>query len=461
MPTFPSRHLFSGASAVGIFLLVLSILPFVAGCGDSGGKSDKASPLPLVPVENTVPASGERFGRGLPGVGTLNAISNSDLQAVQAGSIATAVAGANIGAYLPVGTLMPATTSAQAASRIEPSSVYGSELLPVRLSELYTVRSAVVATLTAGIQTLVSTVDAASGTTTPTVAWPAFLIPHGYVADDLRLIGLSAGTGTGTTAPPLPVFQIMDTFGKVAFSFTGAEISAAGNLPARVFTPVSVPLSQVRLYPVSADVDRPWRIVAAGGPGAFAQVAMRVHETPDLSTEGVVALPLTSGALQVTLTWNTTADIDLHMVEPGDGTASPTRVHYGNPYGNTLIMDREDNTDGSDGFGPENIFMPSEKTPIGNGSYSIFLHYYQAWPAYSPSGRTTCLVRVKTKSETRVFERVLEASGTMAMVAEISYAGDGTTTILEKVASSPTPWSPPGPGQLGNRRGKTARILSW
>ncbi|MFZ2956641.1 MAG: hypothetical protein WA705_07100 [Candidatus Ozemobacteraceae bacterium] len=451
--------------------VICGLALFSTGCGGSGSNGDKPSILPLVPVEATVSASGERFGFGLPGEGSLNALSKADLQTIQAGTVATSVAAPRLGAYLPAGTPYPATSTLTAASYRSTSSPENSaalqglpslvqELLPVHLDgdfsfQRNSLRVSTVATMTPGIQTLIGSIDAVSGTTVPTVSWPGFVIPPGYVADDLRLVGLSAGTCTSSSSSPVPVCQIQDPYGNVAYSFSGREIASSGNLSARSFSPSSVPLSQLRLFPVSVSENLPWRFAVAGGAGGFAQVSMNIRPTSDRQSEGVSSVALQSGDLRVTLTWNTTADIDLHMVEPWDGISSQSRVYYGNPEGRTLTMDREDNTDGADGYGPENMYLPHDKQTEGNGTYSIFLHYYQAWPAYSPSGRTTCLVRVKTRNETRIFERVLEASGTLAMVTEIAYTSSGTAIITEKPASSATPWTPPGPGQSGSRRKQT------
>lgn len=79
----------------------------------------------------------------------------------------------------------------------------------------------------------------------------------------------------------------------------------------------------------------------------------------------VVGAVLGDGDLQVTLTWNTTVDMDLHVIEP-DGT----HVFYGRRNGITARLDVDD----TNGFGPENIFVNrGTATP---GVYQIYVVQY-------------------------------------------------------------------------------------
>ena len=84
----------------------------------------------------------------------------------------------------------------------------------------------------------------------------------------------------------------------------------------------------------------------------------------------VVGVNLLGGDMQATLTWNTTADIDLHVVEP-----SGTEVYYANRVGQTAELDRDD----TNGFGPENIYVRSgARVP---GIYRVFIiHFAGAGP---------------------------------------------------------------------------------
>ncbi len=80
----------------------------------------------------------------------------------------------------------------------------------------------------------------------------------------------------------------------------------------------------------------------------------------------VNVLELGSGNLQVSLSWDTATDQDLHVVDP-----SGTTIYFANKFSNTGgQLDRDD----LDGFGPENIFW-SDVAP--NGEYEVLVHDYE------------------------------------------------------------------------------------
>lgn len=150
-------------------------------------------------------------------------------------------------------------------------------------------------------------------------------------------------------------------------------------------------------------VPRNWRkpFTSMGSAPAFAQGT-------DLGT----------GDLQVTLTWDTDfSDVDLYVQEP-DGTW----VYYGNPVGPTATLDADD----TEGFGPENIFVP----PGGaaNGTYSTAIDMYDLDGIDTD---TNCTIRVTTFDGTpgeqqQTFNRVLtpadESGGTLGFwVADIAF----------------------------------------
>ncbi|WP_198411273.1 YfaP family protein [Marinimicrobium alkaliphilum] len=76
--------------------------------------------------------------------------------------------------------------------------------------------------------------------------------------------------------------------------------------------------------------------------------------------------PVGTGDVQVTLTWNTTADVDLHVIEETFGG----HIYYANPASSSGGYLDLDNTEG---YGPENIFY--EQVPPG-GSYRVEVHHY-------------------------------------------------------------------------------------
>lgn len=73
-----------------------------------------------------------------------------------------------------------------------------------------------------------------------------------------------------------------------------------------------------------------------------------------------------SGDVQVTLTWDNTADIDLWVTDP-----SGEKIYYANSTSASGgVLDFDD----TDGYGPENIYWPQGEAP--SGSYLCQVHYY-------------------------------------------------------------------------------------
>ncbi len=89
--------------------------------------------------------------------------------------------------------------------------------------------------------------------------------------------------------------------------------------------------------------------------------------------------PVGSGELQITLTWDSPADIDLHIIEPGDSNlswASPASAGGG-------FIDVDD----INGFGPENAYY--DRAPEA-GDYRIEVHH---WSGALPANYTVTINR--------------------------------------------------------------------
>lgn len=87
------------------------------------------------------------------------------------------------------------------------------------------------------------------------------------------------------------------------------------------------------------------------------------------------ALASGAGDVQVTLTWDTTADVDLHVTDPvGE------EIYFGNP---TSVSGGQLDVDDTDGFGPENVFWPQGGAPAG--TYVVEVEHFSG---ASPTGYT-------------------------------------------------------------------------
>lgn len=187
------------------------------------------------------------------------------------------------------------------------------------------------------------------------------------------------GQATTVTSPPLPLgnytVRIVWAGGAASppYSFSLGALGAptirvaAADLDTAVLAwdpPNSGPISN---YELEVTVVRTGQVVTAtlgNAPGAtfrnvppgLYRVRVRARSgfsvgpysapSPDIVVGTVVA----AGDLQVSLTWNTTVDMDLHLIEPDNG-----HVYYGRLSGRSARLDFDD----TNGFGPENITVAS------------------------------------------------------------------------------------------------------
>lgn len=87
----------------------------------------------------------------------------------------------------------------------------------------------------------------------------------------------------------------------------------------------------------------------------------------------VTFVPVLSGPVQVSVAWDSPADVDLHVVEPGS-----EEIYYGNS-GSAAggVLDLDSNAAcGSDGPRNENITYPSLTPP--SGTYTVRVDYWDA-----------------------------------------------------------------------------------
>lgn len=90
-----------------------------------------------------------------------------------------------------------------------------------------------------------------------------------------------------------------------------------------------------------------------------------MQELSDTENEALNDLSDSKGVIQIGLSWNTTADIDLHVVDPfGE------EIYYSNPSSSSGgYLDLDD----TDGHGPENVYWTKN---IPDGQYKIYLVYF-------------------------------------------------------------------------------------
>jgi hypothetical protein len=105
------------------------------------------------------------------------------------------------------------------------------------------------------------------------------------------------------------------------------------------------------------------------------------------------------GDPQFTLIWDSLADIDLHVFEPGG-----TEIFWEHTHGD---QGGELDVDDIDGFGPENVYWVQGQGPAGD--YKWYVHYYGGLGGRSVP--THWQVRVKHLGHITVYKGVLNGIG--------------------------------------------------
>jgi uncharacterized protein YfaP (DUF2135 family) len=96
-----------------------------------------------------------------------------------------------------------------------------------------------------------------------------------------------------------------------------------------------------------------------------------------------------TGVLRFTLTWDTTSDLDLHVIEPDVGMVSGEEIFFGNPSSaNGGQFDVDDDCDDATSMGPENIYYASN-APIGE--YLVLIVYYEDCDLVGATNYTLCV----------------------------------------------------------------------
>ena len=120
------------------------------------------------------------------------------------------------------------------------------------------------------------------------------------------------------------------------------------------------------------------------------------------------------GDVQVTLTWNNTADLDLWVTDP-DGE----RIYFGN---RTSASGGQLDRDVISGYGPENIFWPPNEAPPGD--YLVQVHHYSG---ASPSQYSVLI---------QAFGHVKQYEGTISSNQVVTIAEFTSGQPLPKIVKS-------------------------
>ncbi|HUF76309.1 MAG TPA: hypothetical protein VMM35_08525 [Longimicrobiales bacterium] len=161
-------------------------------------------------------------------------------------------------------------------------------------------------------------------------------------------------------------------------------------------------------------------IITVGGrvPVSSFEVAFAVADAngvwgaPDGTSVSVIAAA--GGDIQVSVTWNTVADVDLHVVEP-----SGREIYYGSrnsPSGGTLDIDANAACS-TDALWQENVGWASQTAP--SGQYTVRVDYWSSCDV----AQTDYVVTVYLKSDTPA---VPGSPGSGVSIFTGSFTGEGT-----------------------------------
>lgn len=126
------------------------------------------------------------------------------------------------------------------------------------------------------------------------------------------------------------------------------------------------------------------------------------------------------GDVQITLTWNTTADLDLWVTDPFD-----ERIWYQNRNSSSGgQLDRDD----LDGYGPENIFWPEGEAP--EGQYKVEVDHF------SGASPTDYNVRIEAFGSVQSYAGTIQ-SGQTVLIATFESGDDLPASAVLKVSTNP------------------------
>jgi hypothetical protein len=136
--------------------------------------------------------------------------------------------------------------------------------------------------------------------------------------------------------------------------------------------------------------------------------------------EQVRGVEIKVGDPQFTLLWNSVADIDIHVIEPGG-----KEIYWNDRKGN---QGGELDVDNTDGYGPENIYWlkqnPDGSKDLGPGppgEYRWFVKYYGGNRGVPVA--TSWKVRIKHEGKAEIFQGRLNVPGSMSKIYTLTVGG--------------------------------------
>lgn len=133
--------------------------------------------------------------------------------------------------------------------------------------------------------------------------------------------------------------------------------------------------------------------LANKGLSSYADYIEEMEKKEDEVRVAEASLYAGYGDIQITLTWNNTSDLDLHVIDPFN-----EEIYFNhNSSVSGGILDYDD----TNGYGPENVYWPKLKAP--KGTYQVFVHDY-FWVGKPSSANYTILITAfdRTKKFTGV-----------------------------------------------------------
>ena len=130
------------------------------------------------------------------------------------------------------------------------------------------------------------------------------------------------------------------------------------------------------------------------------------------ATINLNAVSVGEGSIQVTLTWDTNADVDLHLIEP-----SGNDIYWSSKR--SPDSDGYLDVDDLDGFGPENVYFEDD---YDAGTYQVKIHHY------SGTTPTNYTVTVKNGSSVSNYSGVLSAYEEEDIVTSFTTSGANSGT---------------------------------